>query len=223
MKKEIKNEEKVNKEERRVDKNHKNRLTELVIILDESGSMHRLKEDTIGGFNDLLDKQRKLKGDCNVTTVLFNTKVHTLYEHKDINKVPYLSNDEYRPGGCTALLDAIGQTITSMSEYVESLKDEKSPKVIVAILTDGLENSSVEYDRVTVKSMIEDKKKEGWEFLFLGANIDAIKEAGSIGIQRDRAVNFEASSQGTRHSFNVVCKAFSMAREDKDIDISSKK
>lgn len=193
--------------------------TELVMILDESGSMYRLKEDTIGGYNDLISKQKKIKGICNVTTVLFNTKVHALCKSLDIKKVEELKDDDYNPGGCTALFDAVGQTIATLENKLKS-DNSKDVKVIVAITTDGLENSSVEYDQHTIKTMIENKKEEGWDFLFLGANIDVVKEAAKIGIRKDKTISFMPTPKGARNSFRAMCTAFTETRTNKEIDLS---
>lgn len=190
-----------------------NNSTELVVILDRSGSMQRLAEDTIGGFNSLIENQRKLEGKCTVTTVLFDNKVEILYQGKDIKEVPTLTSKEYFARGSTALLDAIGITINETNSRISSMKEEKPNKVLVAITTDGLENSSNEYSYSSIKSLIEEKKKKlGWDFIFLGANIDAIGEANKFGIERDMAMNIKATKVGQKYAFESINRAAYHAR-----------
>lgn len=196
-----------------------NNSTELVVILDRSGSMQRLAEDTIGGFNSLIENQRKLEGKCTVTTVLFDNKVEILYQGKNIKEVPTLTSKEYFARGSTALLDAIGITINETNSKISSMKEEEKPnKVLVAITTDGLENSSNEYSYSSIKSLIEEKKKKlGWDFIFLGANIDAIGEANKFGIERDMAMNIKATKVGQRYAFESINRAAYHARFSNDI------
>lgn len=191
-----------------------NNSTELVVILDRSGSMQRLAEDTIGGFNSLIENQRKLEGKCTVTTVLFDNKVEILYQGKNIKEVPTLTSKEYFARGSTALLDAIGITINETNSKISSMKEKEKPnKVLVAITTDGLENSSNEYSYSSIKSLIEEKKKKlGWNFIFLGANIDAIGEANKFGIERDMAMNIKATKVGQKHAFESINRAAYHAR-----------
>lgn len=191
-----------------------NNSTELVVILDRSGSMQRLAEDTIGGFNSLIENQRKLEGKCTVTTVLFDNKVEILYQGKNIKEVPTLTSKEYFARGSTALLDAIGITINETNSRISSMKEEEKPnKVLVAITTDGLENSSNEYSYSSIKSLIEEKKKKlGWDFIFLGANIDAIGEANKFGIERDMAMNIKATKVGQKYAFESINRAAYHAR-----------
>lgn len=191
-----------------------NNSTELVVILDRSGSMQRLAEDTIGGFNSLIENQRKLEGKCTVTTVLFDNKVEILYQGKNIKEVPTLTSKEYFARGSTALLDAIGITINETNSKISSMKEEEKPnKVLVAITTDGLENSSNEYSYSSIKSLIEEKKKKlGWDFIFLGANIDAIGEANKFGIERDMAMNIKATKVGQKYAFESINRAAYHAR-----------
>lgn len=190
-----------------------NNSTELVVILDRSGSMQRLAEDTIGGFNSLIENQRKLEGKCTVTTVLFDNKVEILYQGKNIKEVPTLTSKEYFARGSTALLDAIGITINETNSRISSMKEEKPNKVLVAITTDGLENSSNEYSYSSIKSLIEEKKKKlGWDFIFLGANIDAIGEANKFGIERDMAMNIKATKVGQKYAFESINRAAYHAR-----------
>lgn len=175
---------------------------DLVMIIDKSGSMHGMESDTIGGFNSMLDKQRKLDVTTDVTTVLFNTRQEYKHERKRLSEIKPLTDEDYRPEGATALLDTVGMTIDKVSNFYSV--DKKENKVIVAIITDGLENSSQEYSKQKVKQLIEAKKELGWEFVFLGANIDAASEAGSIGISRDRVVQYKATNSGVRKNFDAV-------------------
>ena len=192
----------------------KKNLTELVFILDRSGSMRGLEKDTIGGFNGMLDKQREEEGDANITTVLFDDQYEKVHDRLPLDQVKDLTSKEYYVRGCTALLDAIGRTIYEMGLIQKHLPDsEKAGKVIVVITTDGLENASHEYSRDKVKTMIKhEKEKYGWEFLFLGANMDAVAEAGSLGIGADRSVTFENDSQGIELNYEVVGRTLCQMR-----------
>lgn len=187
----------------------KENLTELVFILDRSGSMRGLETDTIGGFNAMLDRQRRQEGEANITTVLFDDKYEKLHDRLPVKHVADMTGKAYYVRGCTALLDAMGRTIHEMALIQKHLPDtEKAAKVIFVIITDGLENASREYSRARVKSMIEhEKEKYGWEFIFLGANMDAVKEAGSLGIAANRSVTFENDSQGIEINYRAVGEA----------------
>jgi len=172
-------------------------LTELVFILDRSGSMGGLESDTIGGFNGMIAKQKKEGEKVNVTTVLFDDETEILHDRFPITDVSPLTEKDYYVRGCTALLDAVGKTIGKVENVQKRLPEQsRAGKVIFIITTDGLENSSREYTYGKVRKMIEAKKECGWEFLFLGANIDAVEEAGKIGIRADRSVTFENDSEG---------------------------
>jgi Mg-chelatase subunit ChlD len=175
---------------------------DLVLVIDKSGSMHGLEDDTIGGFNSLLEKQKKLPVQTEVTTVMFNDKSDVVHERTEISKVEPLSSKNYMPGGRTALLDSVGSTIDKVCAYKNI--DDKDNKVIFAIITDGRENASTEYQKKNVKDLIEKKQKDGWEFIFLGANIDAISEAGSIGISPRRTVQYKNSERGVRANYDAV-------------------
>lgn len=189
-------------------------LTEMVFILDRSGSMSGLEADTIGGYNSLLEKQRKEVGDATVTTVLFDDQYEMIHDHVAIGKVKDITNKEYFARGMTGLLDAIGKTINYVgNRYKNALDSEVPNKTMVVIITDGQENASKEFTLSQVKRMIErQKKKFGWEFLFLGANIDAVSTAADFGISADRAVTYEADSIGTRMNFNAVSKVVGCVR-----------
>ncbi len=173
--------------------------TETVFILDRSGSMAGLESDTIGGYNSILNKQKESGEDINVTTVLFDDRYELLYDRTDIRKVKPLTEKEYYVRGTTALVDAIGRTV---SRFKGQASDSK---VVVIITTDGYENASREYDIMTVRKMIEQQKEKGWEFIFMGANIDAVSTGASFGIARN--VNFHHDSQGVQTAYRSMAKA----------------
>ena len=195
-------------------KKMKNDMTELVFILDRSGSMNPLAADTIGGFNAMIEKQKREEGRAFVTTVLFDTEMTRIHDRLELDKVPVLTNREYVPGGCTALLDAVGFTIKHIAKIHHYARPEDVPaKTVFVITTDGLENASRCFSRAEVKRMIEhEQEKYGWEFLFLGANIDAAETAKGLGIEEVRATNFYADSTGIELSFDSVSEAVSTAR-----------
>ncbi|MCL1913372.1 MAG: VWA domain-containing protein [Eubacteriaceae bacterium] len=192
-----------------------NNSTELVFILDKSGSMAGLEKDTIGGYNSVLTKQKEVDGECRITTVLFDDKYELLHDRIDIAAVKLISGKEYYVGGSTALLDAIGMTINKISKIQQITADgHKASKVLFVIITDGEENSSKEYSPDKIKAMVEEhREKHGWEFLFLGANIDAIKTAGRFGIAADRAQNYNADSTGSQVVYASLAKATAEFRE----------
>ena len=190
-------------------------LTEMVFILDRSGSMSGLESDTIGGYNSLLEKQRKEVGDGTVTTVLFDDQYEMIHDHAAIGKVKDITNKEYFARGMTGLLDAVGKTINHVGNRHKNALDSEVPgKTMVVIITDGFENASREFTLPQVKQMIERQKAEfGWEFLFLGANIDAVSTAEGFGISADRAVTYEADSIGTRMNFDAVSEVVGCVRQ----------
>jgi uncharacterized protein YegL len=192
----------------------KKRLTELVFILDKSGSMSGLESDTIGGYNSMLEKQQALEGDCHITTVLFDNDYELLHDRIDIKAVSPITEREYCVGGSTALLDAIGKTIHKIGNAQKYTADEfRAEKVIFVIITDGEENSSREYSAHRVKHMIERQtNRYGWEFIYLGANIDAVKTAGRYGIAAGRAQNFHADGDGVGLNFRVMSEAVATYR-----------
>ena len=198
-------------------KKTKKGLTEIVFILDRSGSMSGLEADTIGGYNSMINKQKKEEGDAVITTILFDDKVEMIHDRVPLEKVSKITEEEYYVRGCTALLDAIGQSIHYIAgKHKEAGKEQRPEKTLFIITTDGMENSSKEYSYEKVKHMVEKKKqKHGWEFLFLGANIDAVKVAGKFGISADRAVNYECDSMGTQLNFNVLSRTVSRVRSCK--------
>jgi hypothetical protein len=180
-------------------------LTELVFILDRSGSMGGLESDTIGGYNSMLEKQKKQGRQVNVTTVLFDDRVEFIHDRFPIDIIEPLTEEDYYVRGCTALMDAVGIAIEKTSAIQRRLPNtHKAGKIIFVIITDGLENSSKEYTHKRVKTLIEEKKAAGWEFLYLGANIDAGAEAEKIGIGRNRSVTYENDHEGVALNYEVV-------------------
>ena len=194
-------------------------LTELVFILDKSGSMGGLETDTIGGYNSMLAKQQEVEGECHITTVLFDNNYELLHDRIDIKAVSPISEKEYQVGGSTALLDAIGRTIHKISNAQKHTADDyRAEKVMFVIITDGEENSSREYSAEKIKAQIErQKEKYGWEFVFLGANIDAIETAGRFGISADRAQNYHSDSEGIELNFRVMSEVVAEYRECSEI------
>ena len=192
----------------------KKNLTELVFILDRSGSMQGLEVDTIGGFNAMLGKQKKEPGEAFVSTILFNDHTQVLHDRVKIEAVEPITHREYYVRGCTALLDAIGGAIHHIGNIHKYARSEDVPEhTLFVITTDGMENASRRYTSQQVKTMIQrQKEKYGWEFLFLGANIDAVETAGSLGIAPDRAVNYHCDSEGTRLNYEVVSQAVTAVR-----------
>jgi uncharacterized protein YegL len=197
-------------------------LTELVFVLDKSGSMSGLEADTIGGYNSMLAKQKAVDGECYITTALFDNNYELLHDRIDIKAVRPITDKEYQVGGSTALLDAIGRTISKIGNAQKhTAKDYRAEKVMFVIITDGEENSSREYTTDKIKTLIERQKTEyGWEFIFLGANIDAVQTAGRYGIAPDRAVDYLADSEGTELNFKVMASAVATFRESGTVDES---
>lgn len=189
-------------------------MTELVFILDKSGSMHGLEKDTIGGYNSMLEKQKAEEGSAHVTTVLFDTHVELLHDRLPLGCVKPLTEKEYCVGGKTALLDAVGTTIQRINEIQNAEPEEsRAGKVIFVITTDGFENASRKFTYPILKNLIESQQKElGWEFMFLGANMDAVSEAGKLGIQPDRAASFVNDSIGIATNYASVSMAVSAMR-----------
>lgn len=183
-----------------------NNLTELVFILDRSGSMAGLEEDTIGGFNAMVAKQKNGPGDALLSVVLFSDASRVLYDRVGIEKAEPMTDSQYQVGGCTALLDAIGSAIHHIKNVHKYAREEDRPgRTLFVITTDGMENASRTYSYADVQRMIRhEQKKYGWEFLFLGANMDAISAARSIGIDASRAVRYEADCQGTELNYKVL-------------------
>ena len=187
----------------------KNNVTELVFILDRSGSMAGLESDTIGGFNALIEKQKKQEGTCLVSTVLFDSEVSVLHDRVELSQVKPMTDRDYTVGGCTALLDALGGAIHHIGNVHKYARTEDVPAhTLFVITTDGMENASREYSAEKVKSMVERQKETyGWEFLFIGANIDAVETAGRYGIAASRAANYKADSRGSAVLYDNVSMA----------------
>lgn len=192
----------------------KKNLTEMVFILDRSGSMADLESDTIGGFNSMIEKQKKETGDAYVTTVLFDDAYEILHDHINIQDIKPITENEYYARGMTALLDAVGKTINSVgSRLSETPEDERPEKVIFVITTDGFENASKEFTKDTIKNMItHQQEKYSWTFIFLGANMDAVGEAGSLGINAGYSHTYTASAQGTSSVYKSLDAAMSCLR-----------
>ena len=198
----------------------KKNLTELVFILDRSGSMFGLEEDTVGGFNAMLEKQRSEEGEALVSTVLFSSGSEVIHDRADIRHVAPMTMAQYTVGGSTALLDAIGDAIHHIGNVHKYAREEDRPgHTLFVIMTDGMENASRCYTAGRVREMIEHRKAEyGWEFLFPGANIDAVKTASHVGIGADRAANYHSDHQGTALNYRVVSDAISDVRGSRPLD-----
>jgi len=175
----------------------KNNLTEIVMILDASGSMHGLEKDTIGGFNSIIESQKKEDGDAFVTTIIFNDKHKTVHDRDDIKSIKPLTENDYQTSGCTALLDAVGYAIEHISHiHRYARKDDVPAKTIFTITTDGMENASRKYSYADIKKLIGSKKEIGWDFVFTGANIDVEQEAEKMGIDACYAKSYVCNEKG---------------------------
>lgn len=202
----------------------KKNLTEIIFILDRSGSMSGLESDTVGGFNAMIEKQKKEEGEALISTVLFDNESKVLHDRVEVQKIERMTEKDYSPGGCTALLDAIGGAIRHIGNIHKYARHEDVPeRTIFVITTDGMENASRYYTAEEVKRMIaRQKERYGWEFLFLGANIDAVETARAFGIGEDRAVNYHADAQGTQLNYEVVGAAIRRFRRRKPIQANWK-
>ena len=191
-------------------------LTEMVFILDKSGSMAGLESDTIGGFNSMIERQKKAPGEALVSTVLFSGESVVIHDRVDLKEIGPLTEKEYFVGGCTALIDAIGGAIHHIGNVHKYAREEDRPEhTIFVITTDGMENASHRYTAGQVKAMVERQKSEyGWEFLFLGANIDAVETAAHFGIAEDRAVNFHNDARGQALNYEQVSEAVRSVRRN---------
>lgn len=194
-------------------------LVELVFILDRSGSMSGLEEQTIGGFNHLISEQKEVKGEAIVSTVLFDNGFEVLHNRVNLKQIEPMTEKQYYVRGSTALLDAIGRSIIKIRQVHKQLNESKIPeKTVFFITTDGMENASKEFDYTRIKDYIElQKEKYGWEFIFMGANIDAIKTASRFGIHEDRAVHYHSDEQGTNLNYRVMSETIRDLRVNKTI------
>lgn len=197
----------------------KNNITELVFILDRSGSMGGLESDTIGGFNSMIEKQKKQDGNAYVSTILFSNTSEVLHDRVPIEQINPITENDYYVMGATALLDAIGGAIKHIRNIHKYSRAEDVPEhTMFVITTDGMENASRKYNIKKVKKMIEEQKKHNWEFLFIGANIDAVETARTFGIEESRAVNYNPDSEGTRLVYKTVTNVVSKCRANASID-----
>ena len=196
-----------------------NNLTELVFILDKSGSMSGLESDTIGGFNSFIKKQKSAEGKCFVSTVIFADNSEVLHDRVSLDKIEPLTEKDYIPMGCTALYDALGNAIKHIANIHKKKKKSDVPEhTIFVVITDGYENASRFFTHSRLKALVEkEKEKYGWEFLFIGANIDAEATAANIGISRERAVNYRADSQGTQVIFDAISAPVMACRANEKI------
>ena len=203
----------------------KKNLTEIVFILDRSGSMAGLESDTIGGFNAMIEKQKKTDGEALISTVLFDNVSEVIHDRVDLKDIKPLTEKEYSVRGCTALIDAIGGAIHHIGNIHKYAREEDVPEhTLFVITTDGMENASRFYSSDEVKKMIErQKEKYGWEFLFLGANIDAVETAKAFGICEDRAVNYNSDSEGTKLNYEVLSEAICAVRSSAPLGAKWKK
>lgn len=194
----------------------KKNLTEIVFIIDRSGSMSGLEKDTIGGYNSFIQKQKQEEGEAVVSCVLFSNRSEVIHDRIPLDKVPPMTDKDYVPMGCTALIDAMGDAIKHIRNVHKYAREEDVPeKTIFVITTDGMENASRKYSAAEVKKLVEKQTEKGWEFLFLAANIDAVETARSYGIAEDRAVNYNCDAAGTQLNYATVSAAVGTMRKMK--------
>lgn len=192
----------------------KENYTHIGIILDRSGSMNRVADDTIGGFNDFLKSQKEVDGEATFSLTLFDDQIDKVYDFEDLKKVKPLDNKTYTTRGMTSLFDAIGVTVSDIGTKLNSLEEDDRPsKVIITIMTDGFENSSKEYTQKSIKNIIERQRNEySWEFVFLGANQDAFLTSEGLGINKGSSMSYAASDVGTRYAFASISEAYTVSR-----------
>jgi uncharacterized protein YegL len=198
----------------------KKNFTKIAFILDESGSMYSLKNDTIGNFNSFVEEQKKVSGECELSIVKFSDNVN-IQDSKNLKNIEKLTDKDYSPNGCTALLDAIRYTINKLGTELNKLKEEEKPEnVIIVILTDGEENSSKEFNNQKIKEMIQHQEnKYNWTFLYLGANQDAFSVGNNYGISTDRIMNYSADVKGLHDAYNSISYAVTSKRSNKDFTL----
>ncbi len=198
----------------------KNNITEMVFIIDRSGSMTGLEADTVGGFNSMIEKQKKLPGKAYVSTVLFNHENTVVYDRVPLENIEPMKLSDYEPLGTTALLDAIGEAVYHIKNIHKYARKEDVPEhTVFVITTDGMENASRRFDSKTIKKLIKQYEEEyGWEFLFIGANIDAVETASDLGIRQERAANYNATAKGTKMLYEVVSDTMSCLRFDSPVE-----
>ncbi len=198
-------------------------LTEIIFILDRSGSMYPVVSDTIGGFNSTIEKQKELDGECLVSTVLFDNYSKVLHDRVDLKNISKLTTKDYEVGGCTALLDAVGDAIHHIKNVHKYIREEDRPeKTLFIITTDGMENASRKYSYNDVKNLISRQQELGWEFLFLGANIDAYEEGQKFGISDDHVCEYVQNSEGVKEQYSRMNKAIYQMRSNGEVDESWK-
>jgi uncharacterized protein YegL len=195
------------------------KLTEIVFIIDQSGSMSGLENDTIGGFNSMIQKQKNTEGEAIVSTILFNHKINVVHDRIDIKEINNMTSNDYQPNGTTSLLDAIGSSITHIIHvYADTLKEDRPSKVVFAITTDGMENSSQNFSYRKIKQLIEETQQQyHWEFLFLGANIDAFNEGKKLGIDKDRIALYTNDHEGIKRNYRAINNAIQSLRTTNNI------
>lgn len=195
-------------------------LTEIICILDMSGSMYGLTSDTIGGFNSFIEEQKKDGMETRVTLTLFNHEIKNIYEGKNIQEVPELTGKAYHPDGCTALLDAVGITVDQVGQRLYNIPENERPgKIIVLVVTDGMENASREYNAARIKDMIKHQQnKYSWEFVFSGAGIDAWSQHRNLGISARCSINYQNDSYGTRNLYKSMSRAVSNVKSGNSLD-----